>query len=133
MTFPSFGLNQKEGGMVPKNSERKNGMINYFWFILAAVFEIGGCFAFWMWWRLDKNVLWLLPGILSLALFAWILTRVDAQFAGRAYAAYGGIYIISSLAWLSVVERARPLASDFLGVILCLAGATVIFFGPKIH
>jgi hypothetical protein len=39
-------------------------------------------------------------GIASLVGFALALTRVDSAFAGRAYAAYGGIYIAASLAWL---------------------------------
>lgn len=36
--------------------------------------------------------------MLSLAVFAWLLTLVDSSAAGRAYAAYGGIYICASLA-----------------------------------
>ena len=107
-------------------------MINYLWFFVAAFFEIAGCYAFWMWWRLDKGVLWLFPGILSLAVFAFFLSKVEVQFAGRAYAAYGGIYIISSLAWLSVMERTRPLLTDYIGVFLCVIGASIILFGPRI-
>ncbi len=48
-----------------------------------------------------------------------------------AYAAYGGIYIIASIGWLAVVERVRPLGSDWLGVALCVLGASVILFGPR--
>ena len=107
-------------------------MINYLWFFLAAVLEIGGCFAFWMWLRLGKSMLWVAPGVVSLVLFAIVLTRIDAQFAGRAYAAYGGVYIVSSLLWLSIIERSRPLLSDVLGVALCLVGAGVILFGPQL-
>jgi len=59
-------------------------------YILAAFAEIGGCFAFWAWLRLDRSALWLVPGMMSLALFAFALTRIDVAFAGRAYAAYGG-------------------------------------------
>ncbi len=51
-----------------------------------------------------KSPLWLAPGVVSLILFAWLLTRVDSDAAGRAYAAYGGIYICASLAWLWTVE-----------------------------
>ena len=76
------------------------------WFIAAAVFEIAGCYTFWMWFKLDKSPIWLVPGIVSLALFAWILSLVEASFAGRAYAAYGGIYIIMSLVWTGVIEKA---------------------------
>ncbi|RYZ25883.1 MAG: hypothetical protein EOP49_44065, partial [Sphingobacteriales bacterium] len=60
-------------------------------YIGAALAEIAGCFAFWAWLRLDKSPLWLVPGILSLALFAYLLTLVDSEAAGRAYAAYGDV------------------------------------------
>lgn len=106
-------------------------MINYMWFAAAAVFEIAGCYAFWAWLRLDKSALWIIPGAVSLVLFALILTRVEAAFAGRAYAAYGGVYIVSSLAWLAFIERSRPLWSDFLGGAVCLIGAAIILFGPR--
>ena len=65
-------------------------------FSAAALAEIAGCFAFWAWWRLDKSILWLIPGMASLALFGWLLAQVDSAFAGRAYAAYGGVYIAAS-------------------------------------
>ena len=74
----------------------------------AAVAEIAGCFAFWAWLRLGKNVLWVLPGLVSLVIFALLLTRIDAVFAGRAYAAYGGVYIMASLLWLWIAEGAQP-------------------------
>lgn len=107
-------------------------MLSYAWFALAAALEIAGCFAFWAWLRLGKSALWAAPGLLCLALFALVLTRVDVEFAGRAYAAYGGVYIVGSLLWLSLVERARPLPSDWVGVALCLAGAAVILLGPSL-
>lgn len=66
-------------------------------YIGAALAEIAGCFAFWAWLRLDHSPLWLVPGMASLVLFAWLLTHIDSDFAGRAYAAYGGIYITASL------------------------------------
>ena len=66
-------------------------------YIGAAIAEIAGCFAFWAWLRLDKTIWWVLPGIASLALFAYLLTLVDSVAAGRAYAAYGGVYIVCSL------------------------------------
>lgn len=70
----------------------------------AAVAEIAGCFAFWAWLRLDKPAWWLIPGTLALLLFAYLLTLVDSIAAGRAYAAYGGVYIAASLAWLWGIE-----------------------------
>ncbi|MBC9251071.1 hypothetical protein A9179_12370 [Pseudomonas alcaligenes] len=107
-------------------------MLNYLWFLLAALFEIAGCYAFWMWLRFGRSAWWIAPGLLSLSLFALLLTRVEAQYAGRAYAAYGGIYIVASLSWLGLVERTRPLLSDWLGALLCVAGATLILLGPRL-
>nr|WP_229773727.1 YnfA family protein [Iodidimonas muriae] len=100
-------------------------------YIGAAVAEIAGCFAFWAWLRLDKSALWLAPGMISLAVFAFLLTRIDSDFAGRAYAAYGGIYIASSLAWLWLVEAQRPDRWDVIGAAICVFGAAVILLGPR--
>lgn len=100
-------------------------------FAAAALAEIAGCFAFWAWLKLDRSPLWLVPGIAGLAVFAWLLTLVPAEFAGRAYAAYGGIYIAASLAWLWAVEGARPDRWDAIGAAICLAGAAVILLGPR--
>lgn len=97
----------------------------------AALAEIGGCFAFWAWLRLGKSPAWTLPGVASLILFAWLLTRVDASAAGRAYAAYGGIYISASLLWLWAVEGVRPDRWDVGGAALCLVGTCVILLGPR--
>lgn len=100
-------------------------------YIGAALAEIAGCFAFWAWLRLDKSAWWLAPGIASLILFAWLLTLVDSPAAGRAYAAYGGIYIVTSLGWLWMVEGVRPDRWDVGGAALCLAGAVMILAGPR--
>ena len=100
-------------------------------YIGAALAEIAGCFAFWGWLRLEKPVWWLVPGLVSLAIFAWLLTLVDSEFAGRAYAAYGGVYIAASLAWLWVVEGTRPDRWDTIGATICILGAAIILFGPR--
>ncbi len=97
----------------------------------AAVAEIGGCFAFWAWLRLGRSVLWVVPGIAALVLFAYLLTRIDAAFAGRAFAAYGGVYIAASLAWMWAVEGARPDRWDAMGAAVCILGAAIILFGPR--
>jgi len=100
-------------------------------YAVAAIAEIAGCFAFWAWLRLGASALWLVPGMLSLALFAWALTWVEAAAAGRAYAAYGGVYIAASLAWLWAVEGLKPDRWDVTGAAVCLAGAAIILFGPR--
>jgi small multidrug resistance family-3 protein len=97
----------------------------------AALAEIAGCYAVWAWARLGRSAAWLVPGAASLALFAFLLTKIDAPAAGRAYAAYGGVYVAVSLLWLLVVERVRPDRWDLVGAMLCVAGAGVILFAPR--
>ncbi|MGB3470814.1 MAG: YnfA family protein [Erythrobacter sp.] len=103
----------------------------YLIYLIAAVAEIAGCFAFWAWLRLDRSPLWLVPGILALCTFAWLLTLVEAEHAGRTYAAYGGIYILSALGWLWIAEGVRPDRWDVIGVVICLIGASIILWGPR--
>lgn len=98
----------------------------------AALAEIAGCFAFWSWLRSGRSAWVLVPGVASLILFAWLLTRVESPVAGRAFAAYGGVYIVASLAWLWAVEGVRPDRADVVGACLCLLGAAVILFGRSI-
>ena len=95
-------------------------------FGLAAFFEIAGCFAFWMWIRRGAALYVVLLGVASLIGFALALTRVDSAFAGRAYAAYGGIYIAASLVWLWLAEGQRPTLTDLIGAGLAIVGALVI-------
>ena len=97
----------------------------------AALFEIAGCFAFWGWFRLGKPLWWLAPGLVSLALFAWLLTLVESEAAGRAFAAYGGIYIAASLLWLWAVEGLRPDRWDITRGMICLQGAPIIIAAPR--
>lgn len=105
--------------------------VTYIIYALAAVLEIAGCFAFWAWLRLEKPLWWLAPGMISLAIFAWLLTLVPSDAAGRTFAAYGGIYILASLFWQWLVEGRVPDRYDIGGGLICLAGASVILFGPR--
>ena len=100
-------------------------------YVLAALAEIVGCFAFWAVLRLGKPAFWLVPGLGSLALFAFALTLVDSAVAGRAFAAYGGVYVAASLGWLWAVEGVRPDRWDLAGGALCIVGAVVVLAGPR--
>ncbi len=97
----------------------------------AALAEIGGCFAVWAWWRMGASPLWLLPGMACLAAFAFLLALVPTDHAGRAYAAYGGVYIAASILWGWFAEGARPDRWDVAGGLICLAGAVLILAGPR--
>src|SRR5262245_21330531 len=96
---------RKASGRVIPQTEA--GLLSIAVMIGAAIAEIGGCFAFWAWLRLGKSALWLVPGVFCLLAFAYLLTLVESSAAGRAYAAYGGIYILASLGWLWLAEGVR--------------------------
>lgn len=100
-------------------------------YFLAAFFEILGCYSFWAFFKLEKSYLWLFVGVVSLAIFAYALTKVNLEFAGRAYAVYGGIYIVSSLLWLYFVEKQEFNRWDLIGSSLCILGVFVILFGNQ--
>jgi len=112
----------------PREENRLNTVLIY---IGAALAEIAGCFGFWMWLRQGRTGWWLLPALLSLAAFAYLLTLVESNAAGRAYAAYGGVYMAASLAWLWTVEGVRPDRWDLTGATLCLIGAAIVLWGPR--
>jgi len=104
---------------------------SYLFYTLAAFAEIAGCYSFWAWLRLHKPVYVVLPGMVSLMVFAYALTKIESEFAGRAYAAYGSIYIASTLVWLWLVESKLPDRWDVVGVAICLVGGGIILFGPR--
>lgn len=81
-------------------------------FAVTAAAEIFGCYTFYLWLTLKRSPLWLIPGMASLALFPWLLT-LHPTAAGRTYAAYGGVYIAASLAWLKWVDGQPPDAGIF--------------------
>lgn len=101
------------------------------WFVLAAGAELLGCFAFWSWAREGRPIWWLGWGVASLIVFAWALAQAETPFAGRAFAAYGGVYILAAIVWLLLVDRGRPDRWDFAGAALCLAGTMVILFARR--
>jgi small multidrug resistance family-3 protein len=97
----------------------------------AALAEIVGCFAFWAWLRQGQSPVWLAAGIPSLIIFAWLLTLAPSDYAGRAYAAYGGVYIVASLVWLWLAEGHVPDRWDLAGGLLALLAAAIILFAPR--
>lgn len=90
----------------------------------AALAEIAGCFAIWAWMRQGASALWLVPGVASLVVFAWLLTHAPSDVAGRAY-------MVASLIWLWLVERQRPDYWDLGGAGIALVGAAIILWAPR--
>ena len=99
---------------------------NLLFFAAAATLDIAGCFAFWLWLRRGAPAVVALLGAASLVGLALALTRIESPFAGRAYAAYGGVYIAASLAWLWAVEGQRPTVPDWIGAAVAIVGAVTI-------
>ncbi|WP_333461987.1 hypothetical protein [Microcoleus sp. herbarium7] len=54
----------------------------------------------------------------------------SAKF-GRAYAAYGGIFIILSIIWGWKVDKMIPARMDWFGTAIALAGVLVIMYAPR--
>ncbi len=99
-------------------------------FMVTAVAEIAGCYLPWLWLN-NRAPAWVLaPAILSLGLFVWLLTLHSAE-AGRVYAAYGGVYVATALAWLWLVDGVQPNRWDLLGSAVTLSGMAIIMFGPR--
>jgi len=106
-------------------------MITTFAYIGAAFAEIGGCFAFWAWARMGKSVWWLPLGVLSLILFAFLLTRVDSDAAG---ACICGLWrcLYRRLLDMALAGRGYPTDRwDATGAAICLIGTAIILLGPR--
>ncbi|MFO7530342.1 MAG: YnfA family protein [Marinobacter sp.] len=99
-------------------------------FVVTALAEIVGCYLPYLWLRESKSVWLLVPGALSLALFAWLLS-LHPTAAGRVYAAYGGVYVFMAILWLWAVDGIRPTGWDILGSAVALLGMAIIMFAPR--
>jgi small multidrug resistance family-3 protein len=98
-------------------------------FLVTAIAEIAGCYLPYLWLRQDKTPWLLLPGAVSLGVFAWLLS-LHPMAAGRTYAAYGGVYVAVAVFWLWWIEGVRPDRWDLIGAAVTLLGMSIIAFGP---
>jgi small multidrug resistance family-3 protein len=102
-------------------------------FLVAAVFEIGGCWLVWRGVRDHRGPGWVGLGILALAGYGFVATlQPDASF-GRILAAYGGIFVAGSLLWGMAMDGFRPDRWDITGALVCLLGVAVIMYAPRGH
>jgi len=99
-------------------------------FIVAGLCEIGGLYLIWQWVRASKSALWGLSGLIALLVYGLIQTLQVFTF-GRAFSAYGGIFITVAMLWGWKVDGQVPDHWDWLGVGLCLFGASLILWGPR--
>lgn len=97
-------------------------------FFITALAEITGCFLPWLWLKKGGPIWLLLPAAASLALFVWLLTLHPAA-SGRVYAAYGGVYVLTALLWLRVVDGVKLSIWDWSGALIALSGMLIIVLG----
>lgn len=101
-----------------------------FLFFITAITEIVGCYLPYLWLREGKSGWLLVPGALSLMLFAWLLS-LHPTAAGRVYAAYGGVYIFVAIGWLWLVDGIKPTLWDMVGSAVAVLGMLIIMFAPR--
>jgi small multidrug resistance family-3 protein len=99
-------------------------------FVLAGLCEIGGGYLVWQWWRGSAPWHVGLLGALVLVLYGIVPTYQEVHF-GRAYAAYGGVFVVLALLWSQAIDGVAPDAADLVGAAMCLAGVAVIMFWPR--
>jgi small multidrug resistance family-3 protein len=99
-------------------------------FFVAAAAELGGGYMVWKWLRERKGVLFGILGGIVLFIYGVIPTFQPAQF-GRVYAAYGGIFIVSSILWGMLVDKKKPDRCEVIGSLIAVMGAVIIFYSPR--
>ena len=99
-------------------------------FFVAAIMEIGGGYLIWLWIREKKSIALAFLGAIILFIYGIIPTLQPAHF-GRVYAAYGGIFIISSIIWGRIVDKKKPDRYEIIGSIVVVIGAVIIFYAPR--
>jgi len=100
-------------------------------FVAAALAEIGGAYLVWIGFKEDKGALVVVLGMLTLGVYGVVASfQPDANF-GRVLAAYGGVFIVGSLAWGMAFDGFRPDRFDLTGAALCLVGIAVIMYAPR--
>jgi len=99
-------------------------------FFAAALFELGGGYLVWLWLRKKKGLFIGLLGGVVLFLYGVIPTLQEATF-GRVYAAYGGIFVVSSILWGAFIDRRKPDRHEIIGAGITLIGALIIFYAPR--
>lgn len=100
-------------------------------FVVAALLEVGGGFLIWRSLRDDAGAVAFAVGAVALVGFAVVLARLDDLSFGRAFAAYGGVFVVTSLLWGWGIDGREPDRADWAGAIVILAGVGVLLLAPR--
>lgn len=100
-------------------------------FFFAALLEIGGGYLVWRWLRDHKGKILGVIGALVLFSYGVVMTLQPTTF-GKAYATYGGIFIVASLIWGYWIDKKRPDRFDIIGSAVVLIGVAIMFYSPQL-
>lgn len=100
-------------------------------FAFAAVAEIGGAYLMWQAIKEGRGLLFGLAGAVALVGYGAIAALQPDHNFGRVLAAYGGVFIVGSLAWGVIFDGFRPDRYDIGGALLALAGVAVLMYAPR--
>lgn len=100
-------------------------------FVLAAIAEIGGVYLVWQGFREKRGVLFIGAGVIALGLYGFFATFQPSPHFGRVLAAYGGVFVVGSLAWGIIFDGFRPDRYDIIGAVIALVGVAVIMYAPR--
>jgi small multidrug resistance family-3 protein len=100
-------------------------------FVVAAIAEIGGAYLIWQGARERRGIIFMAAGVVALGLYGFVATLQPSPHFGRILAAYGGVFVVGSLAWGIIFDGFRPDRYDIIGAVICLIGVAVIMYAPR--
>ncbi|MBD2024043.1 YnfA family protein [Leptolyngbya sp. FACHB-711] len=100
-------------------------------FVLSGLCEIGGGYLIWLWLREGKSIWLAMVGAILLTTYGFVATLQPANF-GRAYAAYGGIFIMLSILWGWRIDNVAPDRLDWVGATIILVGVLIMMYAPRV-
>lgn len=100
-------------------------------FMIAAIAEIGGVWLVWQGVREKRGLVFIGVGVLALGLYGFVATLQPSMHFGRILAAYGGVFIVGSLAWGMVFDGFHPDRYDAIGATIALIGVAILMYAPR--
>jgi small multidrug resistance family-3 protein len=101
-------------------------------FVVAAIAEIGGAWLVWQGVREKRGLIFAGAGVIALGFYGFVATFQPSPHFGRILAAYGGVFVVGSLAWGIIFDGFRPDRYDIIGAVICLIGVAVIMYAPRV-